>query len=200
MARLKAQVRFSPGLDRAAVDRNRNVRLRLRRAIGKWLADYIRDRVQTQGKGAFGEIEGYSRNACVIPWPPAAGEKPYLQPKGGTPLKLKGRSGQYMLFKGGYEEYKRKTGQVANRFTLTNTGALWRDWRYFESNSLTGPVECGFTDPKNTAVAEAIRTGQFRIWNGKVVDKTPRLGVFALDPAGRKKLRNFVEVWLSSNL
>ena len=181
MASIDAQLRFSAGLSRIDVNGGRNLRLRLRRDIGKWLEDYIRTRVQQNGEGAYGKLQNYSKNPLLMLLPRDPSLKPIIPPRGG----IKSRHG--MLFVGGYEEYKQLTGQVWDKFTLTNKGNLWRDWQYFERNSLTTPIELGFSDPRNTMVAEVERT---------IHD---RPGIFALDSKGRRRLNKFIETWLKQN-
>lgn len=182
MAGIDVQLRFSGNLLKDGVDRVRNVRLRLRRAIGKWLEHYIRDRVQNKGMGAHGALRGYSDNPVLIADPRPKGLKPIITPVGGVKTK-KG-----MFFTGGYIEYKQLSGQVWDIFTLTNRGDLWRDWKYFESNSLTKPIELGFSDDKNTMVAEIER------------NEHGRAGIFGLDRSGRRKLTQYIEKWLAENI
>lgn len=182
MASIDTQLKFSAGLTKDRVDRGRNVRLRLRRAIGKWLEEYIRDRVKNKGQGAYGTLRGYSDSPVLIAWPRPSGLKRIKQPVGGVPTR------QGMFFGKGYEEYKQMTGQVWDKFTLENTGDLWRDWKYFESNSLTAPILLGFSDAKNSYVADVER------------NEHGRPGIFALDKSGRRKLVKFIELWLKENI
>ena len=181
MAGLDVQLKFSAGLSRVDVDRGRSTRLRLRRAIGKWLENYIRDRVQQRGIGAYGKLKGYSASPFLMMWPRPSSLKPIIPPRGG----VKTRQGRY--YRGGYKQYKNLTGQVWDKFTLTNRGDLWRDWKYFERNSLTEPIELGFSDPRNSEVAEVERT-----LHG-------RPGIFKLDSKGRRLLNKFIENWLKTN-
>lgn len=109
----------------------------LRRAVAQRIRNEIQERVQRRGEGAGGRVKGYSTGPMLLKAENAGRMKPIILPS--TQREHAGKTkrtatrdatgAKWVFYRGGTEQYKRETGQVFDRFTLTNKGALWRDWR-----------------------------------------------------------------------
>lgn len=163
------------------------LRKSIRMAAGSWVRARIMLRVQKHGRGSQGKLKGYSENPLAMESTSDPSRiKPIISPAGrgtgkkyrmmrrrlagarvgGAPLKGgRGKAGprgaafKGVFFLGGYKEYKRRTGQVHDRFTLTNRGHFWRDWKVLNAKTAhdDGVVEIGWSRAENVQVAnEAI--------------------------------------------
>ena len=120
----------------------------VRKNIGTAIRNYIFLRIGAHGKGEGGRpVRGYSTRPVNIPIDGQGGMKPMKPPTGGQP-----RGGR-MFFKGGYKAYREKAGLEANRFVLTNTGDLWRDFRILRLGSGSTPMHIGFGKTVNAIAA-----------------------------------------------
>lgn len=138
--------------------RVRETRLKARNAIGALARNIIMRRV-TGGMSIYGELAPYSTKPFTFMPGHTDRLKPMVYPTG---LKVGKKGGTF--FKGGYAEYVQNIGQNPNLFNLTNTGDLWRDWRYFPTRHVNEPLELGFTDNANAIAAnrnERRRPGMF---------------------------------------
>jgi len=123
----------------------------IRKVVAATLANTIRFRVGTQGRGPNGVLKGYSTNPLLMAdGPGAARTKPIIPTKG----KLgRGMSVRFAYYVGGYRQYRQQAGLSHHRFILSNRGELWRDWKG-GCNSNTGPVLIGFTRAVNSEAAD----------------------------------------------
>jgi hypothetical protein len=133
-----------------------------KKAAGFWIRDRIRLRVGKSGKGAKGMLRGYSKRPIRMSPPNDPSRlKPIISPKKGAQggrYSKKGGGGS-VFFRGGYKEYKQKTGQVSDRFTMTNKGHFWRDWKILTGRNYKGSVEIGWSREANAAAADKAYDG-----------------------------------------
>ena len=128
----------------AAIEAVGDIKRALRKRAGIWVRNTVHVRTQA-GKGESGDLPGYSTNALGM-----AGNKERSKRivTRGTKLASKG---QY--FAGGYKAYKKKSGQTSERFTFTNRGHFWRDWKVLDSGGTDGDITIGVSRAEN---AEAL--------------------------------------------
>ena len=134
-----------------------------KRISGFWIRDHIRLRVGKKGQGSMGALKGYSTHPLRMKPPRDSSRlKPIISPRKGAKGARygdKGGSSGFMFFKGGYREYKEKTGQVSDRFTMTNKGHFWRDWKILTGRNYKGSVEIGWSRDANALVADKAYEG-----------------------------------------
>lgn len=146
--------------------RVRATRMKARSAIGALVRNMIMLRV-TGGMSIYGKLAPYSTKPFTFMPGHTDRLKPMIQPPG-----KRGRKGG-VFFPGGYAQYVESIGQSASVFNLTNTGALWKDWRYFPTRRVNDPLELGFTDNANVIAAnrnELRRPGMFAL-NDQELDR-----------------------------
>lgn len=120
---------------------------RVRDIILHYIRDYVRMRVRDYSMGeGHSSLKGYSENPVTIDYP---GVKRKKKPVGGTPV----YGG--MFFYGGYKQYRKRAGLIADRFQFFNTGDAWRDWKVLRYGSAATPSEIGWSDDNNGMAAAA---------------------------------------------
>jgi len=151
----------------------------VRTRSGLWIKNHIQERVSKRGMGADGPLAGYSGKPLWMEHhgsPPRI--KPIIRPKGQKGKRTyrrlggPGKSGLYKFWPGGYRQYKRETGQVYSKFTMTNKGHFWRDWKIIQGrNKAEGDVLIGWNRSENAkAASEAVE------------NKPSRQSMFELNP------------------
>ena len=182
----------------------------VRSRAGLWIKNHVQERVSKRGMGASGALKGYSKKPIYMDGP---GSPPRMKPIVSHPSnrvvsshplsksaenrgsRKRGRPNTRKMgaeYPGGYKQYKKETGQVSNKFTMTNRGHFWRDWKVLQGkNKSTGIVEIGWSRAENAHVAdkayEAGRSDMFDLNRSEIDDLSEEIHV-ALQQAIAKML------------
>ena len=135
----------------------------VRTRAGLWVKNHIQERVSKSGMGADGALVGYSTAPLIMePHTSPPRLKRIIKPKGqkGKRTYRSGRSKsgdkvRFRFYPRGYKQYKRETGQNYTKFTMTNKGHFWRDWKVLQGrNKSSGDVLIGWSRPENAKAAD----------------------------------------------
>jgi hypothetical protein len=120
-----------------------------RTKFGKFVANHIRDRIQTKGAGAGGKrLKGYSSNPVKV----SRGLLKKRVPSDGLPK----------FYDGGYAEYREDVGLQIDHFDFTNTGASFRGFQEDVGDAQgSTPILIGFKNAKShKAAMSAVARGR----------------------------------------